>query len=72
MSRGNKRVVDSGYIRKEKRFKRLLEKNSNSFVVIVRGQNTNLEEVLFVPSKEYRLNCAAHFLTDTKSVSPGK
>lgn len=40
--------------KKEKSFKKLLDRNSNPFLLIVRGQDAELEEVLFVPSKEHR------------------
>jgi hypothetical protein len=40
--------------RKEKSFKKLLDKNENPFLVIIRGHNSVLEQVLFVPPKEQR------------------
>lgn len=42
--------------KKQKKFKRILEKNENSFVVIIRDDKAELEDVLFVPStKEMRI-----------------
>lgn len=43
--------------KRQKKFKRILERNEDSFVVIVRGDKAELEDVLFVPStKEIRTN----------------
>jgi|GEM_PF-2064431 hypothetical protein len=40
--------------KKERSFKKLLDQNQQPFIVIVRGGNAQLEDVLFVPSKEQR------------------
>jgi hypothetical protein len=36
--------------KRQKKFKKILEKNEDGFVVIVRGDKAELEDVLFVPS----------------------
>jgi hypothetical protein len=40
--------------KKDKKLRKLLSQNDDSFILIVRGENARLEEVLFVPSKEKR------------------
>jgi len=38
--------------RRQKKLRRILEKNDNSFVVIVRDDNAELEDILFIPSSK--------------------
>ncbi len=40
--------------KKDKKLRKLLSQNEDSFILIVRDENARLEEVLFVPSKEKR------------------